>query len=298
MSEVDLSYYEAPEEYDGKHTDRRYNWFITINNWTDVELEIAEQFPSSYKLIAKEHAPSTGTPHIHVYLELENGKSFARMKKIFPRANIKVALGNAEQNKTYLSKECLYFEEGIPKKQGQRSDIDIVREQLAEGANIRSVIQTARSHQSIKIADIWFKYFEKPRNWKTKVTWIYGSSGVGKTRLATERCEGHDIYMCMENTKWFEGYDGHSHVIVDDIREGDYKFQTLIKMIDRYEFRVECKNGSRQFLAKEIYITAPKHPKVMFEFSGEDTYQLIRRIDEIIFLEDNIEEDGENEKGF
>jgi len=104
--------------------------------------------------------------------------------------------------------------------------------------------------------------------------------------------------MCMENTKWFEGYDGHSHVIVDDIREGDYKFQTLIKMIDRYEFRVECKNGSRQFLAKEIYITAPKHPKVMFEFSGEDTYQLIRRIDEIIFLEDNIEEDGENEKGF
>lgn len=292
--EFDFSIYEdLSTEYNGKHTDRRYNWFITINNYSIQELEIAEQFPSTYKLIAKETAPTTGTPHIHVYLELENGKSFARMKKIFPRANIKVALGNGEQNKKYLSKECLYLEEGIPKKQGQRSDIQIVRAKMKEGANLREIVNTAGSYQSIRIAEVHLKYFEKARNWKPKVVWIHGPTGTGKSRMAFSRCEGHDTYVAMENTKWWEGYDGHSHVIIDDIREDSFTFKGLLRLIDRYEYRLECKGGSRQFLAKEIYITAPKSPQQMFQFCGEAIGQMIRRIDEIIFLDEYIEEEAD-----
>ena len=294
MEEEELSlHYEDPGDYNGDLTDRVYNWFLTINNYSIQELEEAERFPSTYKLIAKEIAPTTGTPHIHMYYELKNAKTFSKMKKVFPRANIKIALGNAQQNKKYLSKECLYLEEGTPKKQGNRKDIEIVRELLDKGGKIRECIRSVSSYQSIRIAEIHLKYFEKARNWKPKIVWIHGPTGTGKSRMAFSRCEGHDTYVAMENNRWWEGYDGHSHVIIDDIREDSFPFKTLLRMLDRYEYRIECKGGSRQFLAKEIYITAPKSPHQMFQFCGEAVGQLTRRIDEIIFLDEYIEEESD-----
>jgi len=50
--------------------------------------------------------------------------------------------------------------------------------------------------------------------------------------------------------------------------------------LDRYPFQVECKGGSRQFLAKNIYITSCYSPEQMFEGRvDEDLRQLTRRID-------------------
>ena len=85
----------------------------------------------------------------------------------------------------------------------------------------------------------------------------------------------------MDNGKWWEGYDAHECVIIDDIREETYGYKSLLRLTDRYGYRVEHKGSSRQLLAKEIIITAPKSPQQMFQFCGEDNSQLLRRIHEI-----------------
>lgn len=85
----------------------------------------------------------------------------------------------------------------------------------------------------------------------------------------------------MENLKWWEGYDAHENVIIDDFRKDSIQFSSLLRLLDRYAFRVETKGASRQLLAKNIIITCPESPEELFEHTREDIKQLLRRIDEI-----------------
>ena len=83
---------------------RARNWFITINNYTDDEIEYARNYNCQYMIIGNEIGEKCRTPHLHIYFELKYQKTFSKMKKDFPRANIQVAKGSAEQCRAYCSK--------------------------------------------------------------------------------------------------------------------------------------------------------------------------------------------------
>lgn len=265
--------------------DRYRNWFLTINNYTTEEKEYALAYSALYILVADEVGEEKKTPHLHLYFELKNAKSFSKIKKEFPRANIDLGKGTAEQNKIYLSKQNLIREDGTPKKQGKRNDIHEVISQIENGdMRMRDVVRTATSVQSVRMAEIRLKYFEPKRDFKPEVIWIYGSTGTGKSRLAKELCD--DPYYCLDDIKWWEGYDAHTEVIIDDFRKDYCRFNQLLKLLDRYAYRVECKGGSRQFLAKKIIITTPLSPEETYSnLNSEDIEQLSRRITEIKCLD-------------
>ena len=128
------------------------------------------------------------------------------------------------------------------------------------------------------MAEIQLKYFEKKRNWKPVIKWYWGPPGTGKSHAAFAELD--DPYVCMSSGKWWEGYDGHENVIIDDIRSSFCKFDELLRILDRYEHRIECKGGSRQLLAKNIIITSCFSPYNIYD-TGENILQLVRRIDEI-----------------
>ena len=88
----------------------------------------------------------------------------------------------------------------------------------------------------------------------------------------------------MDTGKWWEGYDAQEYVIIDDMRGDFLKFHQLLKLLDRYPYRVETKGSTRQFLATHIFITSSYHPEEMFS-TREDIQQLLRRIDEIKMFE-------------
>jgi len=136
------------------------------------------------------------------------------------------------------------------------------------------------NHQTIKYAETLLKYKEKGRTEKPKVLWYHGETGTGKTRTAYE--EHPDAYIKDNEHKWFEGYDAHTTIIIDDMRYDTFKYNHLLRILDRYPNRLECKGGSRQNLAHTIIITAPQSPQEMFENKiTENIGQLLRRIDEI-----------------
>ena len=61
------------------------NWFLTINNYTTEEKEYALAYSAQYILVADEVGEEEHTPHLHIYFELKNAKSFSKIKKEFPR---------------------------------------------------------------------------------------------------------------------------------------------------------------------------------------------------------------------
>jgi hypothetical protein len=269
---------------------RARNWFLTINNYSKEERQYAEEYKCEYLLIAEEVGEKEHTEHLHIYFELKCQKTFSKIKKEFPRANIQVAKGNAQQVRAYLAKQNLVIEIGEAKKQGQRSDLENVKEILKETNKMREVVDIATSYQSVRMAEVILKYHERTRNFKPLVKWYYGSTGSGKTRTAHEESDPDDTHVQDKNIKWWEGYDGHKFVIIDDFRKDFCKFHELLKLIDRYPYRVECKGGSRQLLAETMIITSAYHPKHIYE-SREDLGQLIRRIDEIKLFGEYIRND-------
>lgn len=259
-------------------------WTFTVNNYTsedEAAVHVLSQ-EAKYIVVGKE-VGENGTPHYQGYVFFANPRVFNVIKKLLPRAHIEVAKGNPEQNRTYCTKGGdILIEQGEVPKAGRRTDIEQIRDFVKEKPKMREVVNEATSLQAIKVAEVWLKYHEKPRTWKPEVKWYYGSTGSGKTKSAREWL-GEDIYTCMSTSKWFEGYDGHENVLIDDFRKNWATFNDMLRILDRYEYRVETKGGSRQFVAKKIAITAPYRPEHMYQLR-EDVNQLLRRIDEVILV--------------
>lgn len=269
---------------------RSRDYCFTINNPTEDDYHnvhtLSMDDAVKYIIVGKEKGDE-GTPHYQGYVYFKEAKTFTSVKKKLPRAHIEETRGTPHDNEVYCSKQGdVIIQSGVCPKQGARSDIEKIREMLDEGENMRSVTKKARSLQSIKMAEVYLKFHEEARTWKPEVRWYHGSTGSGKTKSAREWLED-DIYTCLDTIKWFEGYDAHNCLLIDDIRKDFCKFHQLLKLLDRYEYRVEVKGGSRQMLAKKIAITSPMHPKYMYQ-NREDVNQLLRRIDEIILIGEEV----------
>ena len=240
-------------------------------------MKTIREWPTEYKIVGAEQG-ELKTPHLQIYFRMKEAKTFSKIKKVFTRAHIEVAKGSDEQNRIYCSKERILIEEGTTKVQGKRNDIETIRNMVQEGHGMRDILEVATSVQSVRMAEIHLKYFEKKRCTKPIVKWYYGPTGSGKTIRAHE--ESEDPYVCLDTIKWWEGYDGHKHIIIDDMRGDFAKFHQLLKLLDRYEYKVECKGGSRQIQAEQIIITSCYSPQQMFYAKTEENLQqLFRRID-------------------
>lgn len=260
---------------------------FTINNYGEEdEIAVHNLAKEAKYIVVGKEVGETGTPHYQGYVFFENPRAFNSVKKFIPRAHIEKAIQTPQVNATYCKKQNnVLLEKGEVPQAGKRNDIDHIRDVVKETPRMKVVVNEATSHQAIKVAEIWLKYNEEPRKWKPEVRWYYGSTGSGKTRTAREWL-GEDVYTAMSTAKWWEGYDAHENVLIDDFRKNWILFNDLLRLLDRYEYRVEVKGGSRQFVAKRIAITAPYHPNDMYD-GREDINQLIRRIDEIILVGDD-----------
>lgn len=205
------------------------------------------------------------------------------------------AKGTFEQAKAYCTKESdrvagtVILEWGVPPQQGKRKDIDVVREVLSSGGGMRQVAASASSYQSLRCAEVLLKYFEASRDFLPEVFWLHGATATGKTRRAFEMfakfkaeyswSDDEEVWISGKNLQWWEGYDANKYVIVDDFRRDFCTFHELLRILDRYPYRVMTKGGSRQLLARVIVITCPWKPEVLFNTrSEEDIGQLLRRI--------------------
>lgn len=256
---------------------KKISYCFTWNNPVDFDYAAID---CKYIIVGRETAPSTGTVHHQGYISFKNAKHFEPVKKLLPPgSHIETAKGSPQQNITYCEKDGdIVYEKGTRPKMGKRNDIIKVKEMIEDRKGMKDIIDEVQSYQAIRCAELILKYKEKPRTWKPMVKWYYGPTGTGKTRAAVE--ETKDPWISARNLKWWEGYDAHEHVIIDDFRRDFCTFHELLRILDRYEYRIENKGGSRQLLCKLIIITSCYHPRDVYE-TREDIEQLIRRIDEI-----------------
>lgn len=263
--------------------------------WCFTDFELLTDYTNlgaAYVIYGVEICPDTGVKHHQGYCEFITNRKLPRLKKFNSKIHWEKRQGKQEQAIDYCKKDGDFHEIGEAKAsvQGKRNDLNEVREIIKNGGGMKDVVEVATSYQSIKMAETYLKYVEKKRDWMPVVKWFYGPTGTGKTRQAVEEA-GDDYYISSRNLKWWEGYDAHENVIIDDFRKDFCTFHELLRILDRYPYRIEVKGGSRQLLAKTIWITSCYPPDQVYE-TREDIGQLLRRISFISEMRSEIEVQG------
>jgi hypothetical protein len=257
----------------------KHRYCFTINNYNETDIELCKALRYDYLLLGFE-VGDKGTPHIQGYVELRFKQRLKALSKLLPRAHIESCKGTQAHNIHYCKKGGDFVEFGTPRKQGSRTDLDRSR-YMASTDGMRSVVQSC-SLQEIQVAEKFLTYCEPKRNHYTTVVWIWGPSGIGKSSYIREAVRDKDVYWKSADNKWWQGYDGHKVVVMDDFRASWCTFNKLLEILDNYPCTVENKGGSRQLLAERIYVSSIHPPELIYPdmvLQLEPIAQLTRRID-------------------
>lgn len=248
-----------------RHAKRARSWTFTLNNWKTEDETTLKELATRYIIYGKEVAPETGTPHIQGYFVFDNSKKLSQLKaQLGSRYHFEVAKGTAEQNRVYCSKDGDIYEAGtIPLTPKQCGENEKARWetawQLAKEGRIEEIDPSIRLRYLRTLRMVKPLYGSVPVTTDGLLTheWICGRSGIGKSKRARDENPGAYI---KDKDKWWDGYNGESAVIVDDIDKYDVKMSYNLKMWgDRYPFQAETKGGMSLIRPSKVVITSQYH---------------------------------------
>ncbi|ADU77013.1 Rep protein [Cyclovirus NGchicken15/NGA/2009] len=269
-----------------RQTVRRF--VFTWNNYPIEAYDKCEKYLTKfckYGIVGEEIAPETGTPHLQGFCNLHKPTRFSTIKKHLDNSiHIEKANGSDIDNQKYCSKSGIFFETGQPSKQGQRSDLAVVSNKILEGST--TIRDIATQHP-----ETYIRYFRgirelqrlvnpiSPRDFPTQVYYYYGPPGTGKSRTALEEAKKIDptsIYYKPRGL-WGDGYTNQKCVIIDDFY-GWIKYDELLKICDRYPYKVQIKGGFEEFNSTHIWITSNVDTDLLYKFTGYCNAAFERRI--------------------
>lgn len=278
-------------------------WCVTVNNYDDDAIRGFRNFHDStagckYLIIGKEIGES-GTPHLQIYLYVENPRYGNVLRQACgSKGHWIAAKGTPAQNQTYCSKGYQlpgqdkvtdFMEYGELPKQGKRNDLETLGKRICtEGATMDTlvtggeydVLATYLRYERAASRLVQHVAPERDPAVIPTVHWIWGSTGTGKSKWAWENYpKAYRVPTC--GGGWWDGYYGQDTVVLDDYRANAFSFSQLLKIIDRYPMRVQNKGGFVNLAATTFIFTTTNKPEECYAKSAEDVAQLMRRITKV-----------------
>lgn len=244
-----------------------------------------------YVICQEEVAPTTNQEHWQGYVQFKVKQRLAQVKTIlncnWAHLEKKARKSSVDDNITYCSKDetrkpgTAPFVYGKAEGQGSRNDLVDINEEAKKGTSRKQIIdkfpsQYIRYHGGI---DKVIAINSKPRTTAPDTVAVYwGETGLGKSRralweaksklTADQRQEWWEYIYYKGPGKWWDGYEGQPCVIIDDYdnRDPDLNRNYMLKLTDRYPFKVEVKNSTRWFNSPHIWITTNDY------CGGRDTF--------------------------
>jgi len=115
---------------------------------------------------------------------------------------------------------------------------------------------------------------------------FWGDTETGKSRRAWGEAGLH-AYSKDPRTKWWCGYQGQEHVVIDEFR-GTIDIAHLLRWLDRYPVTVETKGGAKSLVAEKIWITSNISPDQWYPDLDPETLNALKRRLKITHFNKNI----------
>lgn len=127
--------------------------------------------------------------------------------------------------------------------------------------------------------------YSRPEAFVRTATVYFGPTETGKSRRAWDEA-GFDAYPKCPRTKFWDGYDDHANVVMDEFRCG-IDLAHVLRWLDRYPSNLEIKGSTRPNRIKHFWITSNLHPREWYvEVDSASRAALFRRLKLIQILRD------------
>ena len=292
------------------------NW--TEEGVTELKATFKESGARWY-IMAEEVGERCGTKHIQGAVYFKSAKTFpAAMKKMHPTIHWEPFISDCQHNRDYCLKgemaKCEWdrivrIEKGDPRnhpdygknlklheewgrmpQQGARADLEELRDEIMAGKRFEEILveRPTAVHQYgrtiVPLCTVASRLNEKM--WEPECEWHYGSSGAGKTHVWKSQWKrpGTGRWIKLNRAdwkehKWFEGYDRHENVVINEFR-GEVNYDELLEWLEDAPHDVPVRGkGPVPFVPNKIIITSRKSPAETFWKTNENDclYQLTRR---------------------
>lgn len=259
-------------------------WCYTLNNPTSEPL-VSEELVT-YHVYGSEVGES-GTPHYQGFIIFKNKVSLSTLKCLIPRAHYEVAKGKNSQAANYCKKDGKYVEFGSLPEEPHIKGGQATKERYEAAFKLAKCGELDTIDCDLLVKH--YRTFKQVRiDYCTEITplsetagiWIYGDSGVGKSRYARETFPGAYVKNC---NKWWDGYQEEEFVIIDDFDDTHVVLgHHLKRWADHYAFTAETKGGSIYIRPKKIIVTSQYRIEEIFK-DGPTATALLRRFQFVNF---------------
>jgi len=241
-------------------TQRSRNWCFT--HFEKDNQKLNENINCRYIIFGTEICPETKREHIQGFVYFNNALTLKSAQKAICNYKIHIEKMKGSHNEAieYCKKDGVFREEGERPIQGVRKDLDKIKEAVGEGQSMSEIIELASNYQSMRMGELLLKYKEQPREIvDIESLWFFGKNAA--LHAWKEAIDGEDEVYTPISAKWWDGYDNHKIVLLDD--PNIIKIVNLDKLTNRFPFRVETKGGSRQAKYNKIIFTTENHPALL-----------------------------------
>lgn len=219
-----------------------------------------------------------GYSHLQGFCNFSKRKSLRQVKTFldFNAVHLEQAKGTDQQNKTYCTKDGIYFEIGEPQLKGKRTDLDDLTDLIKNGGTVQDCwalhpTTMVRCHKGIEEyyritkdrkcppkfrLDEFNMFWPRDFDWTTSVI-LWGASGIGKTSYARALLPNALLISHLDDLALYEGgdYDG---LIFDDMSFNHIPREGQIHLVDIDEFRsihIRYKTAGIPANTKKIFTT-------------------------------------------
>ena len=278
-----------------------------------------------YWCMCDEVGDECNTLHTHLYIVYKSPKRFDTMCKTFGNSHLDKPDGTSPECRAYVLKDgdkynkdetghyhytdktgkehcgtnySDTFEEfgELPhESQGKRTDLSGLYQMIKDGADTYDILETCpefvRDIDNIERTRqvILEKRFRNTfRN--LEVTYVFGSTGVGKTRQVMEQYGYDKCYRITDYAHPFDGYKGQDVIIFEEFRNS-LKCSDMLVYLDGYPVELPCRYANKQACFTKVYIISnwtleAQYPQIQADTPM--TYQAwLRRIHKVRVFSDN-----------
>lgn len=288
---------------------------ITQNNPEDfgydhdkIKEELSKLKSCTYWILCDEIGGKDGTYHTHIYAVFKSPVRFSTIKNRFPHGHIEVAHGTHQQNIDYVTKSGRWKNTekeatSIPstlEEWGQRpSDANGTDEKLMqlytyikEGLSNYEILELCSDYlfdtDKIDRVRLTIKQEEFKEVWRNlEVTFITGSTGLGKSRFVMEKYGYSNVFRITDYLHPYDTYKGEDIIVFEEF-SSSLKIQDMLNYTDGYPLKLPCRYSDKIACYTKVYIISnllleEQYPNVRTE--NPEVYKaFLRRINKVMYF--------------
>jgi len=207
-----------------------------------------------------------GFKHYQIYIENLTPISFATLKNKLPNAHIEPRLGSKKEAFDYVTKSDTKIGEvfgsgdiDLTDQKGKRNDLLEIIAELENGTSLDEIRQKFKSQ--------YFMYQHRIKNYLQAIlehkyknqfriltcTYVYGSTGKGKTRFVMEKYGYDNVFRVTNYAHPFDMYNGQKVIVFEEFRSS-LKIEQMLNYLDGYPLTLPARYGDKIACFDTAYI--------------------------------------------